>query len=299
MRSHALVLAPRLGAEIHPLEHELPQPQHRFPHLLALDDVPGRARALDDVGRQSVDPPRAGGPEELDLRRRQIIRNDDPRSQGVVDVVVYVGHPVHQPHQAPLQGRRLLRPGVIEDPVADRLRQVQPPPFPLQHVHHAKRLAVVMEAPPGALAQRLVERLLADVAEGRVAQVVPQADRLGEVLIQAQGPRHGARDAAGLDCVRESVAESTKALGPALADGRQLLDRLAAATPNLREFVTEARPAVAELKPLVQLLPDAADATGPFLEETRKLVESGPSDLRNFAPIIKAATPVTEPTPRA
>ncbi|MDX6587489.1 MAG: phospholipid/cholesterol/gamma-HCH transport system substrate-binding protein [Solirubrobacterales bacterium] len=89
------------------------------------------------------------------------------------------------------------------------------------------------------------------------------------------------------------LAESMRALGPALADGKALLDRLAAATPNLREFVTEARPAVTELQPLAQLLPEATDATGPFLDETKKLVESGPSDLRGFAPIISAATPVT------
>ena len=90
------------------------------------------------------------------------------------------------------------------------------------------------------------------------------------------------------------LSESIRALGPALVDGRQLLDRLAAAAPNLREFVTEARPAITELQPLARLLPDATDATGPFLEETRRLVERGPSDLRNFAPIIQAATPVTE-----
>jgi hypothetical protein len=90
------------------------------------------------------------------------------------------------------------------------------------------------------------------------------------------------------------LAESTRALGPALADARVLLDRLAAATPNLREFVSEARPAVTELQPLVRLLPDATDATGPFLEQTKKLVKSGPSDLKSFRPIIQAATPVTQ-----
>ena len=90
------------------------------------------------------------------------------------------------------------------------------------------------------------------------------------------------------------LADSTRAIGPALASGRRLLERLAAATPNLREFVTEARPAVTELRPLARLLPEATDATGPFLEETRALVERGPSDLRNFRPIIRAATPVTQ-----
>lgn len=89
------------------------------------------------------------------------------------------------------------------------------------------------------------------------------------------------------------LAESARLLGPALSNGRRLLDRLSQATPNLLEFVSELRPTVTELTPLVQLLPETSDAAGPFLEQTRQLVENGPADLRNFAPVIKAALPVT------
>lgn len=89
------------------------------------------------------------------------------------------------------------------------------------------------------------------------------------------------------------LAESTRVLGPALADARRLLERLAVATPNLRDFVAGARPAVRELGPLARLLPDATDASGPFLTETKRLVSGGPSALRDFVPIIEAATPVT------
>jgi len=63
--------------------------------------------------------------------------------------------------------------------------------------------------------------------------------------------------------------------------------------PNLRAFVRDLRPAVTELTPLIRLLPEASEAGGPFLEETRKLVEQGPSDLRNFDPVIDAASEVT------
>ncbi len=89
------------------------------------------------------------------------------------------------------------------------------------------------------------------------------------------------------------LAESARLLGPALADGRQLLDRLTQSVPNLRAFVRDLRPTVTELTPLVRLLPEASEAGGPFLEETRKLVEQGPSDLRNFDPVIDAASEVT------
>ena len=133
------------------------------------------------------------------------------------------------------------------------------------------------------------EALATLIGEGQrvVSALASDPDALGEAadrtaaLLATTGNRQA------------ELAESMRALGPALSDGRALLDRLAAATPNLREFVTEARPAVTELQPLAQLLPDATDATGPFLEETSKLVESGPSDLNGFAPIIKSATPVT------
>ncbi len=124
--------------------------------------------------------------------------------------------------------------------------------------------------------QRVVSALASDPAALGEA-----ADRTA-LLLQTTGNRQA------------ELAESTRSVGPALAGARQLLDRLATATPNLREFVKEARPAVTELQPLTRLLPEATDATGPFLEETRTLVERGPSDLHNFRPIIKAATPVTQ-----
>ena len=62
------------------------------------------------------------------------------------------------------------------------------------------------EGVPPALAHALVEHLLADVAERRVPEVVPEPDRLGQVLVQPQRPRDGARDPAGLERVREPGA---------------------------------------------------------------------------------------------
>ena len=58
-----------------------------------------------------------------------------------------------------------------------------------------------------ALAQQLVERLLPGVPERRVADVVADRDRLGEILVQAQRPRDAARDARRLERVREPRAE--------------------------------------------------------------------------------------------
>src|SRR5690606_38810106 len=92
-----------------------------------------------------------------------------------------------------------------EDAVAHLLGEVEPPAVALELVDDAHRLLVVPVAAP-ALAQDLVERLLADVPEGRVPQVVAQADRLGEILVEGEGARHRARDAARLERVREPGA---------------------------------------------------------------------------------------------
>jgi hypothetical protein len=90
---------------------------------------------------------------------------------------------------------------VVENPVANRLGEVEPPPVALQHVHQPQRLAVVAKAPPRMLAKRRVKRLLADVPERRMAQIMTQADGLGEVLVQPERPSHRPRDPARLDRV--------------------------------------------------------------------------------------------------
>ena len=57
----------------------------------------------------------------------------------------------------------------------------------LELVDDAQRLQVVLEA--AVLAHAVVQRVLAGVAERRVAEVVREADRLGQRLVQAQRAR--------------------------------------------------------------------------------------------------------------
>ncbi len=71
-------------------------------------------------------------------------------------------------------------------------------------VDDAQRVLPVTEAGAEALAQRLIKRLLASVPEGWVAKVVAEPDRLGQVLVQAQGAGDGTGNPAGLQRVRES-----------------------------------------------------------------------------------------------
>ena len=139
--------------------------------------------------------------------RGQVALAEHAGAQRVVDVVVDVGDAVDQPHDAALERGRQVRArcgaGCRRARRSDRFR---PLAVALQHVDDAQRVLVVAEAAAEALVQRAVERLLAGVAEGRMAEVVAEPDRLGQVLVQPQRARDRARDPAGLERVGEPGA---------------------------------------------------------------------------------------------
>ena len=123
------------------------------PTALALDDLAGRLGMLDEIVDERVDPARAGVAEDLDRSGGQVGGRDHAGAQRVVDVVVDVRDPVHQPHDLALERRRLRRaPGVADDPVAHRLGQVQPVPVALERVDDPQRVLVVQEPRAEALA---------------------------------------------------------------------------------------------------------------------------------------------------
>ena len=100
--------------------------------------------------------------------------------------------------------RRAAR--VADDAVAHLLGEVQAAAVALERVDDAQRLLPVVEVAAEALAQAAVEHVLADVAERRVTEVVAEPDRLGQVLVERERPRDGARDAGDLERVREARA---------------------------------------------------------------------------------------------
>jgi hypothetical protein len=117
--------------------------------------------------------------------------------------VVDVRDPIHKPHDPALERDRLPRPRVVKDPVANLLRQVQALAVALEPLDDPQRVLVVAKAGAVTLAHARVENALADVAERRVAEVVAERDGLGQVLVEAQRPRNGPRDHAGLERVRQ------------------------------------------------------------------------------------------------
>ena len=102
----AMLLACVVG-EVDALEHEVAQAVHRPADLLALADVAGGRRRLDQVVDEAVDPPRPGRPEQLDLLLRQVVLGEQAVAERVVDVVVDVGDAVDEAHDLPLERVRL------------------------------------------------------------------------------------------------------------------------------------------------------------------------------------------------
>ena len=137
--------------------------------------------------------------EQFDLAVRKVGLGEDAVPDRVVDVVVDVRDAVDDANDLALQSLRLLRARVREDAVAHLMGEVEPP-------RDAQRLLVVAEAPAERCIESVVERLLARVAERRVAGVVTKADRLDEILVEAQRPRNDARYGRRLERVRHPGA---------------------------------------------------------------------------------------------
>jgi hypothetical protein len=157
-----------------------------------------------------------GVAEDRDAVGRQIGLTDDAGADGVVYVMVDVGDAVGIADDDSLQRVRLLLRlhgevlhslAVAADAVADLIGEVEPLPVLFEHLHHAQALLGMVEA--GLRVELAVDRVeggLADVAEGGVAEIVAQRDRLGEVLVEAQGAADGAGDLGDLEGVGETGA---------------------------------------------------------------------------------------------
>src|SRR5204862_1104269 len=110
-------------------------------------DVAGRRRALDEVGYERVDSPRAALAEKRDLLLGELFRSEEAGPKGVVDVVVDVSDAVDQADDFSFECPRVLQPGVVEDPVSNLRCEVEATPVALEQFHDSERLLVVAEMP--------------------------------------------------------------------------------------------------------------------------------------------------------
>src|SRR3954468_1689520 len=140
----AILLQPRVRAEIDPLEHESPQGKHGTADLFALNDVARPLGAFHEIVDERVDALRTAVSEQGHLGKGQLCRIEDPEADGIVDVVVDVRHTVDNPDDFALEACRLLRAGMREDSVANLLSEVQ-------RLCDPQRLLVVPKASSEAL----------------------------------------------------------------------------------------------------------------------------------------------------
>ena len=92
---------------------------------------------------------------------------------------------------------------MVEDAVAHLEREVEPPPVLFQHVDDAQRLHVVRKS----FGRKTAQHPLARMAERRVAQIVPQGDRLGKIFVERQRTGYAPRDLRYVDRMRHAGSE--------------------------------------------------------------------------------------------
>ena len=117
---------------------------------------------------------------------------------------------------------------VLGDAVAHFPGEVQAAAVVLEHVDDAQALLVVVEA----AGHQPVDDPLAGMAERRVAEIVAERDRFGQLLVQPQHLRDRARDLRHLERVRQP--------GPVVIAGRREEDLRLVLQPAERLAVDDA-----------------------------------------------------------
>ena len=144
------------------------------------------------------------------------------RFHPVVDIVHVVGDVVDEVDDLGLDGgllggrelvelalgEALVSRVVLDDSFADLVGEIETPKSGIaffQLVDGAEGMPVVLEAP--RVGHQGVECFLADMAEGRMADVVGQGNRLGQCGVQTEGAGHRTCQQGHLDRVRKAGSE--------------------------------------------------------------------------------------------
>ena len=92
---------------------------------------------------------------------------------------------------------------MVQDAEARLEAEVQAPPLSLEPVDDAQALLIVAKA---RALEDGVQRALSGVAEGRVAEIVAEGDRLGEIVVEHERTADRAGEARDLERVRQARA---------------------------------------------------------------------------------------------
>ena len=195
----AIAIGDEVIRHIDGAEHESPEIQKDPVALLTHMDAIRLIlhRMLHDVSHHRSDHGGVRRPDAVADLLGHIRRGDEPHGLRILIVVAEVGDAIGILDQTAFERMRLERPAVVQHAVEHRERQIQPRAVPFEPLCDADALLVMLE-----MAIDLLERLLPDVAKGRVPEVMSERDRLHEVFIQGQCARHRPPDLCDLEGVR-------------------------------------------------------------------------------------------------
>src|SRR6476646_6549707 len=98
---------------------------------------------------------------------------------------------------------------MLDDPFADlegQVKTVETRVAPLQMVHDAKCVPVVLEAVP-EMAHLAIELFFADVSKRRMTEIVRERESLGEFFVEAEGDSYGTGYLGDFDRVGQAIAK--------------------------------------------------------------------------------------------
>ena len=110
---------------------------------------------------------------------------------------------VAQAHNVGLERVARQARGVVQDAESRLEAEVQTPPLALEPVDDAQALLIMAKA---RALEDGIQCALSGVAEGRVAEIVSEGDRLGEILVEHERAADRARQARDLERVRQARA---------------------------------------------------------------------------------------------
>src|SRR5215207_10499337 len=131
---------------------------------------------------------------------------DDPRPQCVVHVVVDVGDPVSDAYDLTFPGTGIAISCMVTYPISDLEGKVQSVSLVLEMVDYAQGVFVVAKGASVSL-EDAGESFLSRVAEGGVAEIVAEGDRLRQVFVEAESSGYGTGYLHHLQGVREACPE--------------------------------------------------------------------------------------------
>ena len=242
----------------------------------------------------------------------QFVEPEDARAQPVIDVVIVIGNVVGERGDLRLEARpaaerevpvvvrlakrparRRHRPIVLGQPLERLPAEVEPVEAGigcLEPRDDADGMLVMIE--PAGIGERRVERILAAMAERRMAKVVAEAQHFGQIFVEAERAGDGAADLRDFEAVRQPDAvmvavgrDEHLGLVAQAAEGDRMDDPVAVA---LEDVAGAARAAIAFVMPAAARAPGAGG-------NSRRKAHSVPSGtILSEAELVqlKASTPM-------